>query len=73
MLNVMFRLDDKGSEQQSWKGCAKTQIGGNTLMSDLIYKGFSRFNIMIEIALFLCLEALCDKDLNDRDTIPAQE
>lgn len=42
-------------------------------MSDLIYKGFSRFNIMLEIALFLCLEALCDKDLNDRDTIPAQE
>lgn len=42
-------------------------------MSGLLYQGFSMFNIMIEIALFSCLEVLCVKDLNDRDTIPAQK
>lgn len=42
-------------------------------MTGLIYKGFSRFNIMIEMALFSYLEASHVKDLNDRVTIPVQE
>lgn len=43
------------------------------MMTGLLYKGFFKSNIVIEIALFSYVEASYVKDLNDRGAIPVLE